>query len=79
MSNANELARDTITMMLFKKACFDRMCEKRSKYGFDWQTVPIEGLELGLRYSLEKRNMVDVANYAMMIDYRRKHDGNHTP
>lgn len=35
-----------------------------------WETCPIENLENGLKNHIEKGDMVDVANYALMIDAR---------
>lgn len=35
-----------------------------------WQTCPIDDLENGLKNHIEKGDMVDVANYALMIDAR---------
>lgn len=35
-----------------------------------WETCPIENLENGLKNHIGKGDMVDVANYALMIDAR---------
>ena len=43
----------------------------KSKQGWNgWEKCPIENLENGLKAHIEKGYMVDVANYALMIDAR---------
>ena len=74
MTDSNEFAQQKELLEQLVDDFAVRMKAKltlKSMEGWNgWQTCPIDDLENGLKNHIEKGDMVDVANYALMIDAR---------
>lgn len=66
---------DNTAVQIFSFAMETKMAKSRDKGRLGWQTCSVDELKRMMIDHIDKGDMVDVANFAMMIWHNKRHAG----